>query len=76
MDTALQENLDQRTQQSLYRSRVCIDSGCGAQLTVQGKSVHNFCSNDYLGLAGHADIAKAFKQGVDQYGTWWCIPSN
>ena len=69
MDTALQENLDQRTQQSLYRSRVCIDSGCGAQLTVQGKSVHNFCSNDYLGLAGHADIAQAFKQGVDQYGT-------
>lgn len=69
MDTVLQANLDQRTQQSLYRSRVCVDSGCGAQLTVQGKSVHNFCSNDYLGLAGHTDIAQAFKQGVDQYGT-------
>lgn len=68
MDTVLQATLDQRLQQSLYRSRVCVSSGCDAVLHVQGKSVHNFCSNDYLGLAGHTDIAQAFKQGVERYG--------
>lgn len=68
MDRVLQVNLEKRAQQSLYRSRTCIGSACGAQLKVQGKTVHNFCSNDYLGLASHPDIAKAFKQGVDRYG--------
>lgn len=28
----------------------------------------NFCSNDYLGLANHRDIALAFKAGVDRFG--------
>lgn len=68
MDRVLQDNLNKRSQQSLYRSRACISSGCSAQLTVQGKSLHNFCSNDYLGLASNPDIARAFKQGIDQYG--------
>lgn len=68
MDNALQVNLEKRTQQSLYRDRACIGSACGAQLKVQGKTLHNFCSNDYLGLASHPDSAKAFKQGIDRYG--------
>jgi len=69
MDTVLQENLEQRRHKHLYRSRVTVDSGCSAQLNIDGRSVHNFCSNDYLGLASHDDIALAFKQGVDTYGT-------
>jgi len=68
MDRVLQDNLNKRSQQSLYRARTLISSNCGAQLSVQGKSVHNFCSNDYLGLASHPEIARAFKQGIDHYG--------
>lgn len=68
MDRVLQDNLNKRSQQSLYRSRACINSSCGAQLAVEGRSLHNFCSNDYLGLASHPDIARAFKQGIDHYG--------
>jgi 8-amino-7-oxononanoate synthase len=34
-----------------------------------GKPVHNFCSNDYLGLANNQVIADAFKKGIDDYGT-------
>lgn len=69
MDSALQADLQQRRKQSLYRERITISSGCGEQLRVDDKQLHNFCSNDYLGLAGHRDIAAAFKQGVDTYGS-------
>jgi 8-amino-7-oxononanoate synthase len=69
MDRLLQENLEKRRIQHLYRSRVRVDSACSDQLSVNGKKVHNFCSNDYLGLADNPSIAEAFKQGIDDYGT-------
>ena len=69
MDRLLQEHLDKRRLQHLYRSRVRVESGCSNQLSVNGKTVHNFCSNDYLGLAENTLIADAFKQGIEQYGT-------
>ena len=69
MDRLLQENLENRRLQHLYRSRVRVDSPCSDQLSVNGKKVHNFCSNDYLGLADNSVIANAFKKGIDEYGT-------
>ena len=69
MDLTLQGALDERRQQHLYRQRSNLTSRCAATIMVDGKSQHNFCSNDYLGLAGHSDIAKALQQGADQYGT-------
>jgi len=52
----------------LYRSRRVIDSPQGIHLQLEGRSIVNFCSNDYLGLANHPDVVSAFKAGVDQYG--------
>lgn len=69
MDAILQAQLDQRHEQFLYRQRLNVASGCGTVLQVEGRSLLNFCSNDYLGLAGHPDIAAALKAGVDTYGT-------
>ena len=51
-----------------YRTRVTVDSGCAEKISVKGQQVHNFCSNDYLGLADNKTIANAFKQGIETYG--------
>lgn len=60
--------LDEITRQGLYRSRRVIDSPQGIHLQIDGKTIVNFCSNDYLGLANHPDVVNAFKAGADRYG--------
>lgn len=62
------QDLEQLSQQGLYRSRRVIDGPQSVLLTVNGKSVINFSSNDYLGLANHPQVVAAFKKAVDQYG--------
>jgi len=52
----------------LYRSRRITESAQDTQIVIDGKSLINFCSNDYLSLANHPLVKEAFKQGVDQYG--------
>jgi 8-amino-7-oxononanoate synthase len=61
-------DLAQLKQQSLYRSRPLLEGPQTVLLSVAGRQLINFCSNDYLGLANHPLVCEAFKQGVDQYG--------
>jgi len=65
---ALAEQLNQLREKGLYRSRRIIDSPQGTEISIDGKKVFNFCSNDYLGLANHPKVIAAFKQAVDKYG--------
>ena len=65
----LHAELEQRKQHGLYRSRRIMQSPQGAEITIDGQRVLNFCSNDYLGLANHADIKKAFIKCIDTYGS-------
>ncbi len=60
--------LDDIARQGLYRSRRIIESPQGIHLQIDGKTIVNFCSNDYLGLANHPDVVNAFKAGADRYG--------
>ncbi|MCR8922398.1 8-amino-7-oxononanoate synthase [Dasania sp. GY-MA-18] len=60
--------LTQRKQQHLYRSRPLLESAQGARVCVDGKNYHNFCSNDYLGLANHPQVIAAFQQAANDYG--------
>ncbi len=64
----LAQQLVERQQQSLYRSRRVIDSAQDVVLHVNGAPVLNFCSNDYLGLANHPELISAFKKAADEYG--------
>jgi glycine C-acetyltransferase len=52
----------------LYNRIRTIGSPQGAWLTVDGKQVLNFCSNNYLGLANHPALVAASKKAVDEMG--------
>ena len=65
---ALCDALEKRKQQGLYRNRLVTQSAQGVHNTINGKQVLSFCSNDYLGLANHPEIKKAFIQATEKYG--------
>jgi len=66
--STLANELELIKQQSLYRSRRVLSSPQGVNIEIDGQQVINFSSNDYLGLANHPEVRKAFKKAVDEYG--------
>lgn len=55
-------------QSGLFKTERVIGSPQGATIRVPQGAVLNFCSNNYLGLSGHADLITAAKQALDQWG--------
>lgn len=55
-------------EKGLYSTIRTVESPQGAWLTVDGKRVLNFCSNNYLGLAGDKRIGKAAIAAIKKYG--------
>ena len=66
--TDLQERLDSLRARNMYRTRRNVGSRQGRAIRVDGRELLNFCSNDYLGLAGDERIAEALKAAVGRWG--------
>ena len=52
----------------LYKSERIITSPQGAEIEVGGKTVLNFCANNYLGLSSHPKVIEASKGAIDSHG--------
>ena len=68
IESRLSTELAEIATAGLTRRRRVLESPCGRIATVDGKKVLNFASNDYLGLAGNAEIAQAMAEGARQWG--------
>ena len=65
---AFEQELQQLDQRSLRRRRRVTDTPCAPRVTVDGREMLAFCSNDYLGLAAHPRLTQALQEGAERYG--------
>ena len=68
LDRVLGRALDERRAAHLFRARRVLESPQGASVTLDGRPVLAFSSNDYLGLAAHPRLVAAFKGAADRHG--------
>jgi 8-amino-7-oxononanoate synthase len=61
-------DLDQRKAVGRYRQQRTRFGEQGIDVVIDGKKLLSFCSNDYLGLAHHPELKKAFIDAVDKGG--------
>ena len=52
----------------LFKTERVISSPQGAEITVNGKTVLNFCANNYLGLSSHPKVIEAAHKTIDSHG--------
>jgi glycine C-acetyltransferase len=52
----------------LYKKERIITSSQSAEIEVGGKTVLNFCANNYLGLSNNARVIEAAKKAMDTHG--------
>lgn len=65
---ALAQGLAELDARRLRRVRRVIDSPQGGRVVEGGRTLANFASNDYLGLASHPRLRAAAKRAIDDYG--------
>jgi len=72
MPDRFQERIDaelaSRSAAALYRRRRVVEARAGVRLTVDGRELLSFCSNDYLGLADDPRLAEAMAESARRDG--------
>ena len=66
--TRLQKEIQEIKDAGLYKQERIIESDQGAEITVNGRKVLNFCANNYLGLSSHPRVIEAAHKTIDQRG--------
>ena len=64
----IQKDLEEIKTAGLFKQERIITSEQGAEIVVNGKTVLNFCANNYLGLSSHPAVIAAAKKYVDYRG--------
>lgn len=64
----LQDELEEIRASGLYKEERIIESPQGPEIQVNGRTVLNFCANNYLGLSSHAKVLEAAKKTIDERG--------
>jgi glycine C-acetyltransferase len=64
----LQAELDTIEKNGIFKKERIITSPQGAEITVNGERVLNFCANNYLGLSSHPEVVQAAKDALDSHG--------
>ncbi len=66
--TRLQKELQEIKDAGLFKNERIIESEQGPEITVNGRTVLNFCANNYLGLSSHPKVVAAAKAAIDHRG--------
>ena len=69
LDEALRAKLADREAHAIRRRLRAFASGVGPRVMLDGRSVIQLCSNDYLGLASHPALIHAAREATARYGT-------
>ncbi len=64
----LQNELNAIEENGIFKRERVITSPQGAEITVNGETVLNFCANNYLGLSSHPEVVQAAKDALDSHG--------
>lgn len=64
-----EDTLDEIREQGLFKSERIITGPQAAEVTLEdGRTVLNFCANNYLGLADHPAMIQAAREALDTHG--------
>mgnify|MGYP000889437024 FL=1 len=66
--TRIQTELAEIEAAGLFKKERIISSEQGAEIIVNGKTVLNFCANNYLGLSSHPKVIEAAHKAIDSHG--------
>jgi glycine C-acetyltransferase len=66
--TRLQAELDEIREAGLWKAERVLDGPQGVEVVVGGRTVLNFCANNYLGLANDPRLVRAAQDGLARWG--------
>jgi len=64
----IQNELQNIDNEGLYKRERIITSSQSAEITVNGKTLLNFCANNYLGLSNNPEVMKASQNMIASHG--------
>lgn len=66
--TYLEEKIQMLKEEGVYRVLPVNNGPCEAEIQLDGRSVINLSSNNYLGLANHPRVKRAAFEAIERYG--------